>query len=84
MRNYHTTLSAQNTTSSLEVPPHHRPTPCPLCGRSPAPFTVQRSDLLDTLTLLADVAVEAHDVDGRQLLLALAWDAKAAAERVSL
>jgi hypothetical protein len=79
MRNYHTTLSAQNTTSSLEVP-----TPCPLCGRSPAPFTVQRSDLLDTLTLLADVAVEAHDVDGRQLLLALAWDAKAAAERVSL
>jgi hypothetical protein len=57
---------------------------CPTCGRSFAPFRVRRSALLDVLTILLDVASEARDADGCQLLVALARDAKAAAEEVAL
>jgi hypothetical protein len=57
---------------------------CSLCGRSTAPFTARRSALLDTLTILVDAASEAHDADGRQLVLSLAQDALYAAQEVAL
>jgi hypothetical protein len=57
---------------------------CPTCGRSPAPFDVRRSALLDTLTLLVDVASEARDADALTLLVAIAQDAMRAAQEVAL
>jgi hypothetical protein len=58
--------------------------PCPTCGRSTAPFDVRRNALLETLTLLVDIVSEAHDADARQLLLAIAHDAKDLAEDLAL
>jgi hypothetical protein len=45
---------------------------------------MRRSALLDTLTLLIAIAAEPHDADARQLLLAIAHDAKDLAEDVAL
>jgi hypothetical protein len=56
---------------------------CPTCGRRTAPFDVQRSALIDRLVLLLDVASEGHDADARQLLIAIAHDAKELAEEVA-
>jgi hypothetical protein len=76
--------NAPNVIQLLTDPPRPDAAPCPFCGRSAAPFHVRRSALLDTLNLLLDLASEVHDADGRQLLLAIARDAKAAAEEVAL
>jgi hypothetical protein len=52
MREHHNTLSAHNTTSTVEVPQDHDTPRCLLCGHAALPFDVRLSAMLDMLALM--------------------------------